>query len=67
MDETLRCERCGDVIGVYEPLIALRDGIAHETSRAADPKASSSGAGCFHRACYQRRESDHTRPDSMQP
>jgi hypothetical protein len=30
-----RCRHCGEPIGVYEPLIALVEGRAHETSRAA--------------------------------
>lgn len=34
MDQ-MRCVRCGDVIGVYEPLVLLLAGVPHETSRAA--------------------------------
>ena len=32
-----RCAACGEVIGVYEPLVHLVGGTAHTTSRAADP------------------------------
>ena len=37
MSELLCCHRCGEPIGVYEPLITLVEGSAHETSRAAEP------------------------------
>lgn len=33
-----RCTRCGEVIGVYEPLVHVVDGVAHRTSRAANPE-----------------------------
>ena len=48
----LRCEHCGDVIGIYEPLIVLTDREARETSRAADPDLHTSHGEHYHRACY---------------
>lgn len=52
---TLRCERCGDVIGVYEPMIVLRDGQPHTTSKAAEQKAPGGLLGqCCHAACYEQ-------------
>jgi hypothetical protein len=36
MGEMLRCHHCGDLIGVYEPLVMLHDDRVHETSRAAE-------------------------------
>ncbi len=48
----MRCGRCGEVIGVYEPLVHVIDGIAHKTSRAADPALADADPGtCFHLAC----------------
>jgi hypothetical protein len=49
-----RCLVCGEVIGVYEPLVQVfADGV-RESSRAAEP-ALSGGAGgsLYHAACYQ--------------
>jgi hypothetical protein len=54
-DETPLCERCGDVIGVYEPMIYVVDGSAVRTSRAAMDPTRENGAGpAFHAACYDR-------------
>jgi hypothetical protein len=48
----LRCAGCGDVIGVYEPLVHIVSGIAHRTSRAADPALAQAEPGsCYHVAC----------------
>jgi hypothetical protein len=54
MSQLLRCELCGEVIGVYEPLVRLLDGRAHESSRALEPVSSDRGGGHYHRACYER-------------
>jgi hypothetical protein len=49
---TLRCAVCGGVIGVYEPLIHVASGIAHRTSRAADPELARTQPGaCYHVGC----------------
>jgi hypothetical protein len=48
---------CDEIIGVYEPLVHLRDGFATRTSRAAEPEICSSG-GCFHLECYERLADD---------
>jgi len=58
--EPLRCVHCGDVIGVYEPLIALAHGRARETSVAAEAVPADSQAECYHRACYD--DYRHARP-----
>lgn len=51
----LRCEHCGDVIGVYEPLVELNDGTARETSRAAEPRLAHSPRGShYHADCFER-------------
>jgi hypothetical protein len=49
----LRCHRCGDQIGVYEPLLTLVNGRAYETSRIADPQAAASFSECYHRECFK--------------
>lgn len=50
---TLRCASCGQVIGVYEPLVHVVDGVAHKTSRAADPHLAHRQADAFyHGACH---------------
>jgi len=54
-DETPLCERCGDVIGVYEPMIRVVDGSPVRTSRAAQDAARENGDGpAFHADCYDR-------------
>ena len=50
---TLRCERCGDVIGVYEPLVYVSNGCVTETSRAAEPDLSFAGRECCHARCFE--------------
>jgi peptide subunit release factor RF-3 len=50
--ELLRCTHCGDVIGVYEPLIVRVGDDVRETSRAADPEVPVPAAEHFHRDCF---------------
>ncbi|HTU78439.1 MAG TPA: hypothetical protein VMF09_06740 [Solirubrobacteraceae bacterium] len=52
MNEALRCRRCGVVIGVYEPLVRLVGGRAHETSRMLEPDLADADGRCYHAACY---------------
>jgi hypothetical protein len=52
MTEPLRCVHCGDVIGVYEPLVALAGGRARETSVAAEAMPVDGDADYYHRACH---------------
>jgi hypothetical protein len=50
--EAVRCAGCGEIIGVYEPLVHVVDGVAHRTSRAADPGlVSAPAARLYHLAC----------------
>jgi hypothetical protein len=53
MTEPLRCRACGDVIGVYEPMIVLTDGQARNTSRAAEKSTARPLGECYHHACYR--------------
>jgi hypothetical protein len=53
----LRCGRCGERIGVYEPLVHVCAKRAQRTSRlAADPAELRTGR-CYHADCWQ-----HARP-----
>lgn len=47
-----RCGACRDVIGVYEPMVHVFDGLARQTSLAAEPQIECSGDGCYHLGCY---------------
>jgi hypothetical protein len=47
----VRCETCGDVIGVYEPIVLLEPPGRRETSLAAEPELRDSALVCHHRAC----------------
>jgi hypothetical protein len=50
--EAVRCVHCGDVIGVYEPLVAQTGDEVRETSRAAEPDVAEHGAQLYHRECF---------------
>jgi len=52
------CARCGEVIGVYEPLVEIMGELARHTSRAAEPEVCPSGTPCYHRACYEFERSE---------
>jgi hypothetical protein len=55
MEERLRCAHCEDVIGVYEPMIVVRGGLAHSTSQAAEGSIEGlPHADCYHDACFAR-------------
>lgn len=57
MTDTWRCRLCGEVIGVYEPLVTVRDGRVHESSRAREAVELPAREGeRYHRACYGRLE-----------
>lgn len=47
-----RCSRCGDVVGVYEPAVLVRDGRALRTSRAARDFDLGADTEIYHRDCY---------------
>jgi hypothetical protein len=58
----LRCAHCGDVIGVYEPLILAGDGEVRETSVAAERDVGLARSARYHRACYAARTQDAAGP-----
>lgn len=49
----LHCDFCGEVIGVYEPLIHVFENSARRTSRAAEPDVSSLKGDRYHLDCYE--------------
>lgn len=48
-----RCEHCGDVIGVYEPLVVGGDAGRRTTSLAAEPALGDAEVCCMHLACAE--------------
>ncbi len=46
------CDHCGDLVGVYEPLIIAENGKVRESSRAAEPRLPLVHTTYYHRACY---------------
>ena len=48
-----RCERCGDEISVYDPLVHVAGKTARRTSRAAEPDIAKPAARIYHDECYQ--------------
>jgi hypothetical protein len=51
-DQRLRCARCGDVIGVYEPLVVIAPHGPRQASCAAEPELVRAREEVFHRACH---------------
>ena len=52
-----RCAHCGDVIGVYEPMVMLTGSEALHTSYAAQPDLSPH-SDYYHGACHAQRQED---------
>jgi hypothetical protein len=50
--EFFRCQVCGEVIGVYEPLVAHDENGPRTTARAAEPDLRASAAAYYHHDCY---------------
>ena len=51
----IRCQRCGDVIGAYEPTVLVTPTGPHETSLAAEPRlVSSTTHSRYHQACFEQ-------------
>lgn len=50
--ERFLCEECGDVIGVYEPLVVHDGQDARTTSRAAEPHLLVDQGTYHHRECH---------------
>jgi peptide subunit release factor RF-3 len=48
----LRCAHCGDVIGVYEPIVVRSGDSVRETSRAGEPGLPVPAGEHFHRDCF---------------
>jgi hypothetical protein len=61
-DHTLRCDHCGDVIGVYEPLIVVSGDLARESSVAAEPALALGGGVNRHVACHAAQRGTHPAP-----
>lgn len=57
MDELAKCRHCGDVIGVYEPMIVLAEGEARKTSRLNEDDTA---GDCFHHACFVQAHGDES-------
>jgi hypothetical protein len=61
VDQALRCSRCGDVIGIYEPIIVVEAHEHRQTSAAAEPQVSRHRGEHYHRACYRADRDDRAR------
>jgi hypothetical protein len=51
--ERFLCEVCGDVIGVFEPLVMRTVENERATSRAAEPELRARDGAYFHRECHE--------------
>jgi hypothetical protein len=67
MSEIIRCAHCGEVIGVYEPLIVLEGSGPRLTSRAAEPASDGDGDGTvrYHDACHEALSSGGAAPGEL--
>lgn len=50
----LVCAHCGDVIGVYEPMVMVGPQPPVETSMAAEPALAETAGQPYHAACFRR-------------
>ncbi len=65
MESQLRCGRCGDVIGVYEPMLIVEDGDVRETSRLREQAREPGWApveDCYHETCFELAFEEAHRP-----
>jgi hypothetical protein len=53
MDERWSCARCGEPVGVYEPVVLDEPQGPRATSRAREPQAPAVDA--FHEECWAER------------
>ena len=51
VEHGLFCPVCGDVVGVYEPVVVSDSGFMRATSLAAEPRLSDGAEIVMHRAC----------------
>lgn len=56
--ETTRCQRCGEVIGVYEPMVLLLEDEASLTSGAALSRQIPANARRLHATCFAQLHSN---------
>jgi hypothetical protein len=63
-DRIFSCADCGDVIGIYEPLIVVEERGPRQTSRAAEPALADRPDSHYHRACYPSMPAERPSPES---
>jgi hypothetical protein len=60
VEQPMRCGRCGEVIGIYEPLVLAHEGLVRATSVAGEPRIAAEPGERFHRACYAENPAGST-------
>lgn len=55
--QSFRCNGCGGIIGVYEPLVVVDHADVRHTSRAAEPGLGRAIGEYYHRDCYPAQHS----------
>lgn len=55
----LRCDHCGHVIGVYEPMTMLAGSAPRATSVAAEPWVVSEPGRRYHESCFATGGAEH--------
>lgn len=53
MDRQWRCAYCGEIVGVYEPMVVLLPSGSRATSRAAELDLKEVPEASFHEACFE--------------
>ena len=51
MESIPTCVVCGDVLGVYEPVLVLEEGTARPSSLAREPRLADGNGTLAHRSC----------------
>jgi hypothetical protein len=53
--EPVRCQHCREVIGVYEPMVALVDDVPVHTSRPVAEAEQLTRGRCYHASCFTQQ------------
>jgi hypothetical protein len=54
--EPVRCQHCREVIGAYEPMVALVEDVPVQISRSVAEAEQLAGGRCYHTSCFTQQD-----------